>query len=308
MEPNRDDRWISDRLAALEPRWQADVAHGRSLLDAGLAPRRRTWVWAAAPAAVAVCAAVALALPQTRAFAQQLWYSLVLKHVDVVRLDLSDLPLHAHVTTNGLQQAARDLDDASVKAGYLPYLPSPGVLAGNPSLGVIGLIQVEQTIRVGDLETALRKRAAGDVAVPREWEGVQLRARIGPMVSADYPDGAQVLQTPPIELSIPGGFPLAHFVEVAFRSLGVSLWESRALAQKFVANPGWILDIPPGEAANIREVQLRTGPALLIEDVAENDRAQDPQRVTVILNTAERIYLVSAGTSAQAIRMAEALP
>jgi hypothetical protein len=101
---------------------------------------------------------------------------------------------------------------------------------------------------------------------------------------------------------------LAHFVEVAFRSLGVSLWESRALAQKFVANPGWILDIPPGEAANIREVQLRTGPALLIEDVAENDRAQDPQRVTVILNTAERIYLVSAGTSAQAIRMAEALP
>jgi len=304
MEPN-EDRWISDRLATLEPGWQPDFAHGRRLLDAGLAKRGHSRPWLAAAATAAVCL-IALAVPQTRALAQQLWYRLFLNHVDVVRLDLSDLPLHVQMTTNGLQQPARDLDDAEQKAGFRPHLPPAGVLQATPSLTVTGPISVEQTIHVRELQAALTKVRASDMQVPPNWEGVQLRAEIGPMVAADYPDDVQILQTRAIELSVPSGFPVERFAETAFRSLGVSIWEARSLAQKFVANPGWFLDIPADEVVNIQEVALRNGRALLIEDFADDGKSI--QRVTIIRSTRELIYAVMANDRQHALRVAEALP
>src|SRR4051812_10865589 len=120
METNHEDRWVADRLAELEPDWRADFAHGRALLDAGLTKRSRSRPWMAAAAATALCI-TALALPQTRAFAQQLWYRLILNRIDVVRLDLSDVPLDAHLTTNGMSRAVGDLDEAERKAGFRPY-------------------------------------------------------------------------------------------------------------------------------------------------------------------------------------------
>lgn len=304
METNHEDRWVADRLAVLEPQWRPDFAHGRELLDAGLTKRIHSWSWMAAAAATAMCIA-ALALPQTRAFAQQLWYRLVLNRIDVVRVDLSKLPLHIQVTTNGLQQAVQDLDDAERKAGFRPYLPPAGVLPANPAITTIGPIAIEQTIHVRAIETALHNMGASDVQVPPEWEGMHLRTEIGSMVAANYPDDIQILQARPIELSVPSGFPLERFAEVAFRSIGVSVWEARALAQKFVANPAWLLDIPAEEVVNIQEVSLRTGPALLIENF---DDKRNVERVTVIRSTSERIYSVSAKSRELGLRIAGALP
>ena len=308
MEPRNEDRWISARLATLEPPWQADYARGRSLLDAGLAkpPRGRHWL---APVAVAAALCIAAAVvPQTRAFAQQLWYRLVLNRVDVVRLDLSDLPLETHLAVNGLSQAVRDLDEAQQKAGFRPSLPPAGTLPANPSVTVTGPMTVEQTIRVADLEAALRKQGASDLKIPPDWDGVHLRAAIGPLVTADYLGDVQILQTRPIELSVPTGFPLARLAEAAFRSLGVSQWESRALAQKFVAHPAWFLDIPADETVHIQELSLRNGPALMIEDFDDEGRVWIAQRVTVIRSTAERIYAVSANDRQLALKVAESLP
>jgi hypothetical protein len=304
METNHEDRWVSARLADLEPQWRPDFARGRNLLEAGLPKRRRSWSWMAAASAAALCI-VALAVPQTRAFAQQLWSRLVLNRIDVVRLDFSDLPLHFHVTTNGVQEAVKDLDDAERKAGFRPYLPAADVSPTNPKLATIGLIQVEQTIAVRDLQAALGKAGAGDVQVPSEWEGTQLRTEIGPMVSASYPGEVTILQARPIELSVPSGFPLERFAETAFRSIGVSVWEARALAKKFVANPAWFLDIPADEVVNIQEVSLRKGPALLIEDFDDKGRLE---RVTILRSTRERIYCVTAMTREVALKYAGALP
>jgi hypothetical protein len=304
METNHEDRWVAQRLAILEPEWRPDFAHGRQLLDAGLARRPHSRSWIAALAAAAVCLA-AFALPQTRALAQQLWYHFVLNRVDVVRLDLSDLPLHAQVTMTSPSEAAHDLDDAERKAGFRPYLPAAGVLSANPSLTTTGLITVEQTIHVPDLEAALRKIGANDVKVPPEWEGVLFRAGLGPMVAADYGNNVQVLQARPVEVSVPAGFPLEHFAEVAFRSLGASVWEARALAQKFVANPAWLLDIPPDEVVNIQEVPMRTGSALVIEDFDDQGKVE---RVTVIRHTQERIYAVMSNDRQLGIRIADSLP
>ncbi len=303
METNHEDTWVKERLAALEPQWNPDLAHGRHLLHAGLAKPARAWPLMAA-AATTLCLA-ALAFPQTRAFAQELWQRLVLHRIDVVRLDLSDLPVHAKLTMSGMQQPLTGLDDAERKAGFRPWLPQPGVLPPNPSLSMTPLMLAEQTIHVAEMAAALRKVGTNDVQVPPEWEGVQLRAAIGPLVAADYGDDVRILQAKPIELSIPAGFPLERFAEVAFRSLGVSVWEARALARKFAANPAWLLDIPPDEPVNLQEVSLRTGPALLIEDFDDHGKLE---KVTIIRSTSERILAVMAPGRRLALEIANRIP
>jgi hypothetical protein len=305
MENNHEDRWVANRLATIEPQWSPNLARGRALLDARLAGRRLSWTWmAAAAATAAVCVAV-LALPGTRALAQELWYRFVLNRVDVVRLDLSKLPLHMQVTTNGVEQSAQNLDEAERKTGFRPNLPSPGVLIANPGITVTGPIVLEQTIHIRDIESALGKVGASEVQVPAEWEGMQLRTEIGPMVAANYPDNVHILQARPIELSVPSGFALEHFAEVAFRSIGVSLWEARAMAQKFAAHPAWLLDIPPNAVVNVQEVALRAGPALRIEDLDEKGVVK---RATVIWSTSERMYSVSSKNRELSVKIADDLP
>jgi hypothetical protein len=305
METNHEDPWVSNRLATIEPQWSPNLARGRELLDARLAGRRHSWTWmATAAATAAVCVAV-LALPETRAIAQELWYRFVLNRVDVVRLDLSKLPLHMQVTTNGLAQSVENIDEAERKAGFRPYLPSLGVLDANPGITVTGTITIEQTIHVRDIESALDKAGASDVQVPAEWEGMQLRTKIGPMVAANYPDNVHILQARPIELSVPSGFALEHFAEVAFRSIGVSWWEARTMAQKFAAHPAWLLDIPPDAVVNVQEVALRAGPALLIEDLNEKGVVK---RATVIWSTSERMYSVSSKNRELSVKIADDLP
>ncbi len=304
METNHEDPWVANRLASIEPQWSPNLARGRELLDARLARRRHSWTWMAAAATAAVCVAV-LAFPATRAIAQELWYRFVLNRVDVVRLDLSKLPLQMQVTTNGLEQSVQSVDKAERKTGFRPYLPSPGVLYANPRITVTGPIAVEQTIHVRDIESALGKVGASDVQVPAEWEGVQLRTDIGPMVEEKYPDNVHILQARPIELYVPSGFALEHFAELAFRSIGVSLWEARAMAQKFAAHPAWLLDIPPDAVVNVQEVALRAGPALLIEDLDEKGVVK---RATVTWSTNERMYSVSSRNRELSIRIANALP
>jgi hypothetical protein len=306
METNHEDSWVTNRLAVIEPQWSPNLARGRELLDARLEGQRsHSWTWlAASVATVAVCIAV-LAFPGTRAIAQEFWFLFILNRVDVVRLDLSKLPLHMQVTTNGLEQSVQNLDEAARKTGFRPYLPSPGLLDANPSITITGPISVEQTIHVRDIESALGEVGASDVPVPAEWEGVQLRTDIGPMVEENYPDNVHILQVRRIELSVPSGFALEHFAELAFRSIGVSLWEARAMAQKFAAHPAWLRDVPPDAVVNVQDVALRAGPALLIEEFDEKGAVK---RATVVRSTSERMYSVSSRNREISIRIANALP
>jgi hypothetical protein len=305
METNHEDRWVANQLATIKPQWSPNLTRGRELLDARLAGRRHPRTWMAATAATVAVCVVMLALPGTRALAQELWYRFVLNRVDVVRLDLSKLPLHMQVTTDGREQSVQNMDEAERKTGFRPYLPSTDVLYATPDISVTGPIAVEQTIHVSDIESALGKVGASNVHVPAEWEGVQLRTEIGPMVAANYPDNIHILQAPPIELSVPSGFALEDFSEVAFRSIGVSLWEARAMARKFAAHPAWFLDIPPGAVANVQEVALRAGPALLIEDLDEKGMVT---RATVIWSTSERMYSVNSKNRELSVKIAGDLP
>ena len=304
MEINHEVQWIADRLATLEPSWSPDLARGHSLLASRLVKRRHSLKWIALATATATVCVVALALPTTRALAQQLWYRLILHRVEVVRLDLSKLPLQMRVTTNGLERSVHDMEEAERKAGFRPYLPSPGLLDADPSITITGPISVEQTVHVRDIEATLVKVGASDVQVPAEWEGVQLRTQIGPMVELNYADGVQIVQTRPVELSVPSGFPLEQFAEVAFRSIGVSSWEARAMAQRFAANPAWLIDLPPDALVNIQEVSLQAGPAMQIEEV---DGRGAVKRVTIVRSTTERMYSVRSGDRELSMKVADAL-
>ena len=128
METNHEDRWVANRLATIEPQWSPNLARGRELLDARMAARRRSWTWMATTAATAAVCIAVLALPATRALAQELWYRFVLNRVDVVRLDLSKLPLQMQVTTNGVEQRVQNVDEAERKAGFRPYLDRKSVV------------------------------------------------------------------------------------------------------------------------------------------------------------------------------------
>ncbi len=304
MEINHEDQWVTDRLTSLEPQWRPNPVSARAMLDMKLSTRGYSWTWLTAAATAAVCLA-AFAVPQTRAIAQQMWYRFVLNRIDVVRVDLSRLPLHMHITTNGLEVRAENIDQAEQKAGFKPYLPPPEVLDANSDLSVSGPLVVEQTINVSELESALAKVGATDVQVPPEWESLKLYASIGPMVEANYPGDVQVFQSQPIKLTVPPGLELERFAEVAFRSIGVPEWEARSMGQKFAAHPAWLIDIPADKAVNIQEERIGNGPALLIENISQDGTVE---RATVIRSTRERMYSVISKTRERSIEVAESLP
>jgi hypothetical protein len=302
MEMQNEDRWVADRIATLAPAWRPDRQAAGRVLESRLTVRRPKRLWIAA--AAAACLVVAT-LPATRAGAQELWMRLTVSRIDVVRLDLSNSPLRSEISSNGMTRNVSGLDEAERLAGFRPYLPTQDVLGSEPGLSVIGQLEVTQTAHVRDIEAALAKAGAGEVPVPPEWEGVTLRARLGPMVAAHYSEDLEVLQARPVEMLLPPGFPLEHFAEVVFRSLGMARAEAIAMARRLARDPAWLFDIPADEVANVQELNLRNGTALVIEEFEDRGALQ---RVTVIRSTQERTYSVSTNRRDVAIRVAESLP
>ncbi len=303
MERNDNSIWVAERMAETAPAWTPDAVQARVLLHRKLepAPVRRGWIAAGALAGLAVAV---LALPQGRAVAQELTFRLFLNRVDVVRVDLSDSPFQTTVMGAG-HRAVPGPGEAEAQAGIALRLPAQGSWPGSPAISVIGAMTIEQTVRTSDLRAALARSGAADVTVPEEWDQLTIRARMGPIVAADYPGEIQILQSRPVELSIPAGFPLEQFAETAFRSLGLSWWEARALARRYVAQPSWLIGIPADEAARIEEVALRWGTGLLIEEYKDDGGTE---RVTLVFSGKDRVFAVMSPSRGVCLQIADLLP
>lgn len=302
METNDNSRWVAERLSKVEPTWTPSVMHARVALDRELGPQPRRPAWIAA-AALAGLAIAILALPQGRAIAQELWFRLFLNRIDVLRVDLSDAPFHSTVMGSG-QRVVTGLAEAEVQTGLRPHLPESGSWPGTPTISVIGAMTIEQTIRTSELRSALKRVGASDVVVPDEWDQLTVRARIGPLVAADYPGEIQILQSKPAELFLPTRFPLSQFAETAFRSVGLSWWEARALARRYVAQPSLLIGIPADEAARIEDVSLRSGSGLLVEEFKDDGGTE---RVTLVLGTKDAIYAVMSPSREVCLKIADLL-
>jgi hypothetical protein len=296
-----DSQWVAGRLATLTPTWSSNVARARALVDVRTSATRRITFHQLLAVAGAVALIIAAIAPPGRALAQELWYRLLITRADVVRLDLSLVPLDTSIRTDGLQQQVGDTQEAARIAGFAPFLPSKDVLAEAPALSVAGPIEITQTIRTADLQAALMRVGASDVEVPVQWNGVSLRAVIGPLVVAQYPGDIEVLQATPIHLDLPAGFPLAQFAEVAFRSAGLSWWEARKLGQEFASRPAWLLDVPDNQLARVET--FPAGDSFLIDEIEDDGQ----RRVTVIMSRATRVYSVSTPTREMSLRVAGAL-
>ncbi len=308
MEPSfKNSDWVAARLAAAKPEWTPNPTWARTRVEARTneRPRSSNRKWAATAAAAFATFAIFILLPQGRAVAQDIWYRLFFRGFDAVRVDLSRVPLSTSITTNGMEVKVQTEQEASLKAGYPVHLPPRNLLLDPPELAVTGPIVVKQIVQVQDLRAALAKAGATDVQVPDEWQGRELRIGIGPMVIAGYRDDVQVIQAQPMELHVPADFPLLRFAEAAFRCTGLSWWQARAMAEKFAANPAWLLDIPQDEVVNVEEIHLRKGiPAVLVEDPAEEAK----ERATVLFATPDRIFAVSSSSRERSIRVANSLP
>jgi hypothetical protein len=248
-------------------------------------------MWAAAAACAA--AVVLFALPTPRAVAQRIWDSLFLGRVEVVRLDFDKLPADLlrseRVGPAAAPIAVPDAHEAARVAGFSPRLPNAGVLRDLPRLSVAGPIRAHQTVSVPVLKAALRTAGAGDIDVPQQWDGATLAVRVSPIVIAEYPE-VSLTQCLPIALDLPAGFEISRFLEAVFRVAGLKAREARYLSEKFSALPAWFLGLPQDETVEIHEIQLMSGPGMLIEDF---DDAGQRERVAIVWSAPDRIYAIS---------------
>lgn len=314
MERTSEHDWIAERLAVTAPPWEPDPLRAWTAIESGAAGRGhrvpRTYRVAAA-AAGALLAAIFLA-PSGRTMAQELWYRLFVSRLEVVRMDLSRVPLDTSIRTDGAEQAAASVEAASAIAGYTVKLPPADVLPGVPVLSVLQPIELSQTIRTGPLAAALAAAGAGDVEVPAEWDGVTLRGRIGRTVVARYlgprglgrrPDDVEIIQTPPIQLNLPAGFALDRFAETVFRAAGLSWWQARTLGQEYAAHPAWLLDVKDDKSVSVETVPLAGGTAIVIEEPADGGGSE----TTVFVSRPWRLYAVSSLSREKSLRVAQAL-
>jgi hypothetical protein len=169
-----------------------------------------------------------------------------------------------------------------------------------------------QKVDTSRLAAALAAAGAADVDIDAEWHGVTLRAHIGRTVAARYPgsttvgrrpDDVTILQTPPIRLDLPTGFPLDRFAEAIFRAGGLSWWEARTLGQEYAAHPAWLLDVPADKTVTVETVPLAGGTAVVIEEPADGGGSE----TTVFVSRPWRLYAVSSLSREKSLRVAEAL-
>jgi hypothetical protein len=271
--------------------------------------RAGAFVLAAATAAMVV----AILAPSGRALAQDLWYRFFVTRVAVVRIDLSHNPLETSIRSNEKATSADSIEQAAAIAGFTPYLPSVDGRPEPPVLNVMGRIEMTQTIRVQRLSAALAAAGATDLEVPAEWEGVRLRAEIGPIVSAKYLDrsaGAtndvEIVQMPAVRLEMPAGFPLARLAEIVFRAGGAPAWEARRLGEEYADNPAWLFDVPAEAPVTVEEIALPHGKGLLVQYLDDDDPGST--RSLVLLGRPSRLYGVFGTRREQALRIAAALP
>jgi hypothetical protein len=168
------------------------------------------------------------------------------------------------------------LNAARREAGFDPLLPP--VLAEQLASGLAvpkltGLIDARIRLQAAGLKSALEGRGIGDVSVPRSWEGVEIAYHLGQGILIAFLGGT-LWQAPRPELITPSGFLLVDFTELALRASGLGPMEAHN-ARNLFADSGIAFAILPSDAMpDFREVRLKSGPGMLLE----NDNAEDEEQ------------------------------
>jgi len=316
------------------PEWEPDTRRALAQLrERARRPRRPRralyWIAAASAALVAV-----LILPASFAIAQRLWNRHLQTEGEVIRLNPGSrvgilqaaLPLTYTIPPRPPVQVA-DLEAAGRPAGFIPQRPikltvrSMGALLlrdplqapiqmwhwGRPSLlnpkvTVSDPVMAQITVRVSDLNAALRTARVNDISLPQKWDGAVIGVEFSPAVLAEY-DVVHVAQLLPYSLVWPNDFPVADFVEAGLRILGLTAEDARHARGSFAENPAFFALISAQTQIAIREVPLGMGPlrdpwkAMLFENTGVSKGAcgfcPGPAERMLVWSTPDRIFAVT---------------
>ena len=286
-----------------------------------------------AMATLLACIAVP-AIPQTRAFAQQvgtggwrrleqLWYWVTIVRrppAPLGRLREAVKALHTRqVAQPGSPLAVSNAGEAAFRAGFIPRLPDAGVLSGSPRLSVLGPMSFAAVISTGDLALALRSAGALDRQVPQQWDGAQLTLQIGATVTASWSNVSDeraggtawseltLAQGPPPVVTAPPAVDLEAFAVVGLQAAGMRNRDmALRLARRATTLPALLFGyMTPYHFAGAREVNLRTGSATLIEEFGlagqndgfgYSDGVPRIERLTLVWIVRDRVYVLSGRT------------
>jgi hypothetical protein len=318
--PTRD-RWIDDRLRALDPpdTWEpaTGVALARFRQRAAVAaaePRRgfglrgRAWAWSAA---ASLACLIVLLTPATRAAAQRLWDVFFAERVEFVRLDVDKLPrslTEQNIRMNGANKEVTSVEEAAGYVGFTPRLPDASLTPhadGDPRFQVTGAISLESRVNVLELEAAARHARLFDVHFPRAWDGARIAVHSSPIVMADYMS-FQLMQVMPLAITTPPDFDLGAFTERILRIGGLDASAARTFSTQMAAAPFALVAISPDEEVTMRQVRLRAGEGTIVHDLNEDGSLQ---RTTLVWSTPDRLYAISSNLSDdEVIAIANAIP
>lgn len=301
-----DDPFVAHTLAALTPDWTPDATRARAQLDEAIDGRHMPVRIVVTGAAVALVAALVCA-PQTRMLAQALWARWPMTRVEIVSTPAA-WPLDRRYSLRGSGTFARQADVERV-GGYALHLPSPAIAGTAVEFTVVESATVDERIDVAALETALRRVGAGDVAVPHAWNGASIRASVGNVIVARYPDGAIVAQSATLpSLEVPVGIPLSDLAAIVFRAAGLPAGAARSAGLAYAISPAWLLQLDADGRETAQRLSLRNGDAWLMSPTAPIAGAgQNAPDALVLRADAARLYAVSASRE-RAIEIAGAIP
>jgi hypothetical protein len=124
-------------------------------------------------------------------------------------------------------------------------------------------------------------------------------------ITAAWNNGEMFLfQHPPTTLLAPTGFDITAYWTAALRAAGVNREQAQRLAERMRTAPTLLLGIGAKYRKAIREVNLRTGPATLIENINETGKVD---RALLIWSVADRVYHLEAKSDEQAIMAANSI-